>query len=532
MGANSCSAGSLAACGNLVGAGTLVNDPFLSNPVMRLTDNTTSRADQPNVTNVADISGSGDEMHFSCDSSMVTVGSINSWAFPMNFTWGSAPTKMYATSFGNGGLYFSGANGGMAWGHVCPSNANVLYILNGTVLGHYNLAGNCPTCTAPSVVTDFDFASSANCLGTYTSTWADFGGGDQFDTDYAVGFSKTGGQGTGTKLAVWRKGFGCRVLDTSTDTVTGDWGPTGVIPGTPCTGTIHNDKIAKVGGSAGSVLWAITGASAGCGTSAATQPWQWNYASSTLTGSISSACTGVHCSGHWTEGLSTFANNPGDVAPNALTVRPLTTPGTGTGITPVYPVVAPTDSHFGWNQLIDSQPFLGTFSRFTGLPPVAAWENEVVGFQPISSGKQYRFASTYNTGVSPYFSTQYAIGSVSQDGKYFIFSSDWMNTLGSISGGSTCVPHGPNWAASTVYAATPYLSSFPANGGVIKPTSGNAGGYSYKASTAGTSGLAPPTWPQTVGGTVADGSTLVWTNVDAEGTTKACRGDVFVVLLQ
>jgi len=58
------------------------------------------------------------------------------------------------------------------------------------------------------------------------------------------------------------------------------------------------------------------------------------------------------------------------------------------------------------------------------------------------------------------------------------------------------------WVASHSYAV----------GAVIQPTSGNAGGFIYICTTAGTSGAAAPTWPQAVGNTVADGTGTVWTN--------------------
>jgi hypothetical protein len=123
MGPNNCTAGSLNACGNLTGAGTVVVDPFFGNPVMRVTDNTTGLGSQLNVTSVTDGEGSGDEQHFSCDDSMILVTNTNNWSFPMNFFgMSSAPTKMYTTSYGNNGFAISGSAG--AWGHSCPTNAH------------------------------------------------------------------------------------------------------------------------------------------------------------------------------------------------------------------------------------------------------------------------------------------------------------------------------------------------------------------------------------------------------------------------
>ena len=64
-----------------------------------------------------------------------------------------------------------------------------------------------------------------------------------------------------------------------------------------------------------------------------------------------------------------------------------------------------------------------------------------------------------------------------------------------------------NWEATTVEAV----------GAFIKPTADNAGGFIFKATTAGTTGSTEPTtWSQTVGGTVTDG-TVTWTNVGVNG---------------
>lgn len=62
------------------------------------------------------------------------------------------------------------------------------------------------------------------------------------------------------------------------------------------------------------------------------------------------------------------------------------------------------------------------------------------------------------------------------------------------------------WVAATAYAEGDY----------VRPTSlSTFTGYTYKCTTAGTSHASTePTWPTTSGGTVADGTTLVWTRQD------------------
>ena len=103
------------------------------------------------------------------------------------------------------------------------------------------------------------------------------------------------------------------------------------------------------------------------------------------------------------------------------------------GITP------PFDVHLSWSNVDpnDSFPVLSATRSITAPFP-GPWYNEVIGIAADGSGKVWRFAHTFNTAKSHRFAPQQAIGSVSQDGRFFVFSSDWMGTLGSESGAHTC----------------------------------------------------------------------------------------------
>jgi len=103
------------------------------------------------------------------------------------------------------------------------------------------------------------------------------------------------------------------------------------------------------------------------------------------------------------------------------------------GITP------PFDQHQSWNNVdpADSLPFFSvTFSTTTPYP--APWYNEIIAVAADGSGKTWRFAHDFTTTHSHRFSTAWAIGTISQDGRFFIFSSDWMGSLGSESGAASC----------------------------------------------------------------------------------------------
>lgn len=444
VGANICVAGSLNLCGNLNGKGTTVIDPNFGSTISRLSDATFNPA-HPNFTIITTGSTSGDENLFNCNDTMLQMDDIGGRTYPNNFS-GTTATRMYATDpaySANGGFFI--ANGTEFWGRKCPADANIQYYLGngllgaagnvGPKLGHLDFTNQA---TVPSFVLDFDFTSSPQCLGVgFTVTWTANGGNDQFDTDFGFGFSNNGSQGgTGAiYVAVWRRGSGCRVLNLSTLTVTGDWGPTGAITGTTCnTGKIHNVKLFKGGGAGGAIL---VEAQPGQCADANGMPYTWQYNGLTYAPQCPS-----QCSGHWTEGLTTWVNNTGNAAPNFYDRRTITNTSP-IGIVPALPAGGTQpqmDEHEGWNALNDNYPLFATTALFTGASITKAWANEVIAIDPLGLSNPWRFVNTYITGLSQRFSTQYAIGSISQTGKYFMFSSDWLNTLGSESGAATCTP--------------------------------------------------------------------------------------------
>jgi hypothetical protein len=122
-------------------------------------------------------------------------------------------------------------------------------------------------------------------------------------------------------------------------------------------------------------------------------------------------------------------------------IRPFLLAGPVKNLTSSFPpgITVPFDQHQSWNDAdpADSVPFLSsTWSTTSPFP--APWYNEIIAVAADGSSKTWRFAHTFITARSQRFCTKYAIGSVSQDGRFFIFSSDWMGTLGSESGASTC----------------------------------------------------------------------------------------------
>jgi hypothetical protein len=168
----------------------------------------------------------------------------------------------------------------------------------------------------------------------------------------------------------------------------------------------------------------------------------WNYAASSLTGSLSSGCISSKCGGHSAGGLTTWLNNPGDELPYFMDICsvPGGCPNTVTGITAAKPPgsLGALDFHFADNVLNDAWPVLASSVSSTGT---AAWTNEILGFQLVYGPNPYRFAATYataNTSINNDFYTSEAIGAASQTGKFFMWNSDMLKSLGSTSGSATC----------------------------------------------------------------------------------------------
>ena len=91
-------------------------------------------------------------------------------------------------------------------------------------------------CITPTPTTIYDFqqgtagVAGANCLAGLDVKWAGAFRVSNDDAFFAMGFSNVGGQGTGTIVAGYQVGNGCRVWNTGTSTL--NLGPTvGGIPG-------------------------------------------------------------------------------------------------------------------------------------------------------------------------------------------------------------------------------------------------------------------------------------------------------------
>ncbi len=506
--------------GGLVGANTCVTPADFGLLVCRITDATLDPSHE-NYTFLTTSSGSGDINLWNMNSTLLTIQSEGSRAYPLAFNPATmAASRLYPTNSAytaEGGFYL--AIGGTAWSY---SNPNLLYTMTGTLLQSYDFTGYNTGGNPPSATTIYDFSSSTNCLGSgYASSWVGFGETSKYPADqiFVTGESNAGGQDTGSDVVAYKVGSGCSHLNTLTGAVTGDWGTTGTV-GIPDRFYVHNVKVSKDGQWAmvaqatcavnptitsisltsnvvTAVLSSVTGLVVGStidvnsvtpssfnqsdipltSVNAGTNTVQWAQTHGNATGSggniddcvselpyfwqigttnLYYSCTpGGNCGGHWTEGMAHFVsgyNSP-------LGQEDIRLYGNNTIGSPIIPGLplsgsictdVQTDRHENWSNVdpLDTFPFFESTAAVGGNAQTpgsynCAWVNEITGVSTIT-GTVYRFAHTYATGLSWSFDGQNAIGGVSQDGRFYAFTSDWQGTLGTEGGANGTCTNSPN----------------------------------------------------------------------------------------
>jgi hypothetical protein len=219
--------------------------------------------------------------------------------------------------------------------------------------------------------------------------------------------------------------------------------------------------------------------------------------------------------GHWTTGSDLLVNQNGNRGENLTgrTFANLNDPFLLNYYSFVLPTSVGMEAHPSWNSNdgSDKTPVCTATAGYD-WPYTIPWENEVVCFgtnpDPDCSSVGHgacrttvkRFFRTYNPGTCDLyidFDGCMGIGALSLDGKYYAFTSNWGDTLGSTSKGG----HGPgsctggfNFQRNHVYQV----------GDVFEPAHDIEDGHPnprfnvFKVTVAGSSASSPPhAWPQT-----------------------------------
>ena len=416
--------------GDLVGANTVVTDPDFKNSLVRVTDAQTNPS-KPNESYFTTNSGSGDQNLWNLDSTLFTLTDEGGEMYVFSFNAASQQaSRLYVSNFpSENGLTLQSQSGW--WSH---QQTNLLFFNNPSKTPTLASMDFTDRTTPPTKNILYNFTASVNCLAASfigTTSWSSDLAVSADDSVFGVAYSNTGGQGTGVTAAVYKVGSGCRWYNTQTGLIGGDWGTTGTIA-IPDRYSIHNIRLSRDGN------WMVI-SSTTCFASCTPGVYFWQVGTTNVEN-----CSNF-CDGHFTEGYTHWLNNSTHQSQAQESIRPFSAPGSFTDLIPLRSIpsglAAPLDTHQSWNNNTDpsdsSIPFFQTtWSPTTPFP--AAWYNEILGVAANGSGTTWRFAHSFITTKSQFFDAQYGIGSVSQDGKFFIFTSDWQGTLGSSSGSQTC----------------------------------------------------------------------------------------------
>jgi hypothetical protein len=225
-------------------------------------------------------------------------------------------------------------------------------------------------------------------------------------------------------IYVYDRAQGCRWYNTQTGEIDGQWGPKGKLS-LPDRFFLHNARMSK----SGKFVYLSRG---GGGIGQNFVVWEID--------SMNVSVCSQGCKGHHVLGYSQIIGSSGMVHPMDVWLRPLnhleaSTPIIG-GLQPAHGFWF--DSHFSWNNVDpnDSAPVCFSTYRPTnpdtpGAAPLVTgpWENEIDCAETDGkASKVWRFAHTFSSARNGFWSTPR--GNVSQDGRFFMFTSDWEDQLG------------------------------------------------------------------------------------------------------
>ncbi len=234
-------------------------------------------------------------------------------------------------------------------------------------------------------------------------------------------------QDQNTLVYIYDRKQGCRWYNAETGEVGGGWGPAGTI-NAPYRYGIHNARLSKSGD-----FVAIAGGGGLGGTAI------WEVATTNVTLCTNAA---LQCGGHRALGYSHLLNSADSRHPLDFVVRPLGDLQSMTHLVEPLPK-QPTasnwyDYHLSWNYINPQDTTPACFSTYRydnpvgeGMAPrvLGPWENEIDCVETDGRASTiWRFAHTYSTARNGFWSSPR--GNVSQDGRFYMFTSDWEDELG------------------------------------------------------------------------------------------------------
>jgi hypothetical protein len=256
-----------------------------------------------------------------------------------------------------------------------------------------------PLVSGPNVVSDDDVSISLDDTRFSISE----GGRDSGDDMYIVVYDKT---------------LGCRWYNTQTGQIGGQWGATGAATMT----TPYLIRHAYLSRSGNYVVIRVNNFG-----------WYvWDLSTLSVTG-----CpvhdTSNECAGYMTVGYNSLVNGPAITGDMQTALRPLSNISQIAQLLTPVPYNWEEEQQFAWSNVDvnDSAPVCGTTHSYDGDTEIEEpFAGEVFCMETDGlASTVWRFAHNRAVYTEPYFQTQ-PLGSVSMDGRFLIFTSNWDAQLG------------------------------------------------------------------------------------------------------
>jgi hypothetical protein len=390
-------------------AGSIVSDPVFSSRIVRVTD---TRTDARRPSESYSTPSSAEQNSWNTDDTKFYVRGIDGVFELFEFN----PSTMAVHAIGRPNVSW------MVEPQFSYSQPNILYGIASArpMFQQYDIFSN--------RATDVHVASSCVKLKSSDAGHAISTGAEDQRMAMVVGPE----QDANYLVYVYDRAKGCRWYNAQTGEIGGQWGAKGTVS-IPDRYLIHDARINKSG-------QFVEISSSGASVPGVTPPlnpaqsFVWNVDTMDV-----APCGPKGCKGHHALGYSHLLNPSEQEHPMDLWSRPLNHLDATSPLIKQLPAIQGWyDLHISWNNANsdDSNPAcLSTYRRDNpstpGDPPkvVGPWENEILCVETDrKDSKVWRFAHTYSTAQNGFWSTPR--GNVSQDGRFYMFTSDWEDQLG------------------------------------------------------------------------------------------------------
>jgi hypothetical protein len=421
------------------GRNAIVTPSDFNLPIVRLTDGGLYQ----NRTFTETPSGSSGDNIFNTTDTYMLIADQEGWRYPVSFN----PSTMQvenasAWTIGKNQVRWSGSS---SFSRV---NADTVFAVTaGTSIGgtatestlmKITLSGT--TAISATAKPVFDFAKCPGMPSPYKVTWRSALTVSAGDKRFSEAFSNQGGQNTGGDVVVYDAPSGqCYRYDTLHARLCT---ANACVPmSLPDEFNIHevymslNGEYLRI-----SFQRCMKG---GCMGDTGGHPYYWQIGTTNVVHCYTSSGT-ANCTGHQVEGYSHVYNS---IYWPVTAKRSFSDPWSYT-LMNQSPTLKPfTDNHYSNNaaDVDDTRPIWVTNMQnvhttfggkgcsksgnvYEGCTFPGPLYGEVFGI--TQNGGYIRAAHTYNSGSSSYFDCNATIGAVSQSGKFFAWSSDWLTTLG------------------------------------------------------------------------------------------------------